>query len=190
MTDRGDIEALVDTTADSFGTVDILVNNAQSSTQGRIETITDADVARTMESGPIATLRCMQACLPHMRQHGGVIINLGSSTAVQGDTGFGAYAMAKEAIRGLTKVAAHEWGRYGITVNVVCPAADSPASEAFFAAPSGAPRALPAGVTSRAIRPQRGGHRPCLRRTRQRRPVVPHRCHADAGRRTLHPALI
>ena len=134
VTDRGDIEALVDTTADSFGTVDILVNNAQSSTQGRIETITDADVARTMESGPIATLRCMQACLPHMRQHGGVIINLGSSTAVQGDTGFGAYAMAKEAIRGLTKVAAREWGRYGITVNVICPAADSPASEAFFAA--------------------------------------------------------
>ena len=76
----------------------------------------------------------MQACLPYLKEHGGTIVNLGSSTGVQGDPGFGAYAMAKEAIRGLSKVAAREWGRYGITVNVICPAAESPASEAFFAA--------------------------------------------------------
>ena len=134
VTDRGDVDALISTTVDAFGTIDILVNNAQSSTQGRLERITDADIAQTMDSGPIASLRCMQACLPHMREHGGTIINLGSSTAVQGDPGFGAYAMAKEAIRGLSKVAAREWGRFGITVNVICPAADSPASDRFFSA--------------------------------------------------------
>ncbi len=117
-----------------YEAVNILVNNAQSSTQGRVETITEDDVTRNLESGPVATLWCMQACLPHLKQHGGTIINLGSSTAVQGDPGFGAYAMAKEAIRGLSKVAAREWGRFGITVNVICPAAASPASEAFFTA--------------------------------------------------------
>jgi 2-hydroxycyclohexanecarboxyl-CoA dehydrogenase len=131
---HADVDALVATTVGEYGTIDILVNNAQSSSQGRLENITDADIERNLGSGPIATLWCMQACLPHLKQRGGTIINLGSSTAVQGDPGFGAYAMAKEAIRGLTKVAAREWGRYGITVNVICPAADSPSSEAFFVA--------------------------------------------------------
>jgi 2-hydroxycyclohexanecarboxyl-CoA dehydrogenase len=131
---RADIDALVATTVGEYGTIDILVNNAQSSSQGRLETITEADIGRNLGSGPIAALWCMQACLPHLKKHGGTVINLGSSTGVLGDPGFGAYAMAKEAIRGLTKVAAREWGRYGITVNVICPAAASPASEAFFEA--------------------------------------------------------
>jgi 2-hydroxycyclohexanecarboxyl-CoA dehydrogenase len=134
VTVRGEVDALVAAAIDAYGTVDILVNNAQSSTQGRVENITEADITRNLESGPVATLWCMQACLPYLKEHGGAIINLGSSTAVQGDPGFGAYAMAKEAIRGLSKVAAREWGRFGITVNVICPAADSPASDAFFAA--------------------------------------------------------
>ena len=134
VTVRSDVDELVATAVDAYGTVDILVNNAQSSSQGRLENITETDIKRNMGSGPIATLWCMQACLPHLKEHGGTIINLGSSTGVQGDPGFGAYAMAKEAIRGLSKVAAREWGRYGITVNVICPAAASPASEAFFAA--------------------------------------------------------
>jgi NAD(P)-dependent dehydrogenase (short-subunit alcohol dehydrogenase family) len=134
VTVRSDVDALVSTAVDTYGRVDILVNNAQSSTQGRVENITEADLDRNLGTGPIATLWCMQACLPYLKEQGGTIINLGSSTAVQGDPGFGAYAMAKEAIRGLSKVAAREWGRYGITVNVICPAADSPASQAFLAA--------------------------------------------------------
>jgi 2-hydroxycyclohexanecarboxyl-CoA dehydrogenase len=134
VTVRADVDAFVATTVDAYGTIDILVNNAQSSTRARLENITEEDIERNLGSGPIATLWCMQASLPHLKKRGGTIINLGSSTGVQGDPGFGAYAMAKEAIRGLSKVAAREWGRYGITVNVICPAADSPASEAFLAA--------------------------------------------------------
>ena len=96
----------------------------------------------------------MQACLPYLKDRGGTIINLGSSTGVQGDPGFGAYAMAKEAIRGLTKVAAHQWGRHGITVNVICPAAESPASEAFFEAHPEHLTPDRAGDPARAIRAQ------------------------------------
>ena len=134
VTERPDVDGLVAAATDAFGSVDILVNNAQSSSQGRLEDVTEADITRNMGSGPIASLWCMQACLPYLKEQGGTIVNLGSSTGVQGDPGFGAYAMAKEAIRGLSKVAAREWGRYGITVNVICPAAESPASDAFFAA--------------------------------------------------------
>ena len=134
VTVRGDVGELIAMAVAEYAAVNILVNNAQSSSQGRVESITADDVTRNLGSGPIATLWCMQACLPHLKEHGGTIINLGSSTAVQGDPGFGAYAMAKEAIRGLSKVAAREWGQYGIRVNVICPAAASPASDAFFIA--------------------------------------------------------
>lgn len=73
----------------------------------------------------------MQACLPYLKQRGGSIVNFGSPAAITGDATFGAYAAAKEAIRAFTKVAAREWGRYGIRANVICPAALSPAAAAF-----------------------------------------------------------
>ena len=74
----------------------------------------------------------MQACYPHLKARGGgSIVNFGSSTAILGDRGFGPYVMTKEAIRGLTRVAANEWGRDNIRVNVICPAAMSPSAEAF-----------------------------------------------------------
>ena len=83
----------------------------------------------------MGTLYGMQAALPHLRERGGgAIVNFGSSTAVDGNATFGAYAMAKEAIRGLSRVAAREWGRYNIRVNVIVPNASSPPSEAFAAA--------------------------------------------------------
>ena len=84
VTVRREVDELVATAVAAYEAVDILVNNAQSSTQGRVETITRDDVTRNLGSGPIATLWCMQACLPHLKEHGGTIINLGSSTAVQG----------------------------------------------------------------------------------------------------------
>ena len=56
---------------------------------------------------------------------GGSIVNLGSGTGTGGEPKWGGYAAAKEAIRGLSKVAALEWGRDNIRVNVVCPFAES-----------------------------------------------------------------
>jgi NAD(P)-dependent dehydrogenase (short-subunit alcohol dehydrogenase family) len=54
---------------------------------------------------------------------GGAIVNCGSTAATTGGAGGVAYAAAKEAIRGLTKGAAVEWGRDNISVNVICPLA-------------------------------------------------------------------
>jgi NAD(P)-dependent dehydrogenase (short-subunit alcohol dehydrogenase family) len=68
-----------------------------------------------------------------MKQGGGSIVNVGSREGIMGSAGFGIYAATKEAIRGLSRSAAREWGRYGIRVNVICPAAVTPASEQFFA---------------------------------------------------------
>jgi 2-hydroxycyclohexanecarboxyl-CoA dehydrogenase len=129
--ERNAVNEMVDVVVSQFGGVDILVNNAQDSVQRLLEQTTDDDVERAYRSGPLATFFAMQACLRHLKVRGGSIVNFGSSTALVGDQTFASYAMAKEAIRGLTRVAAKEWGPYGIRVNTICPAAISPSAEAW-----------------------------------------------------------
>ncbi|MFI5953157.1 SDR family NAD(P)-dependent oxidoreductase [Cryptosporangium sp. NPDC051539] len=132
VTDRSQVDHAVAETVGRFGTLHGLVNNAASSVQKPLEEVTDADVELCWRSGAMGTLYAMQAALPHLRTAGGgSIVNFGSSTAVKGNGTFGAYAMAKEGIRGLSRVAAREWGRYGIRVNVVVPVAMSPTSVEF-----------------------------------------------------------
>ncbi|MEU9410849.1 SDR family oxidoreductase [Streptomyces sp. NPDC048281] len=144
--DRDDVEHMVAETVREFGGLHVLVNNAQSSVQRPLAETSYDDLQLTYRSGPLATFHAMQAALPHLKAGRGSVVNLGSSAAVQGEATFAAYAMAKEAIRGLTRVAAREWGPYGIRVNVVCPAALSPAAEDFLAAhPDKAERVL-AGI--------------------------------------------
>ncbi len=64
---------------------------------------------------------------------GGSIINFGSLSALEGRAMAAAYSAVKEAIRGLSRCAARDWGKYGIRVNVLNPAAESPASVTYFA---------------------------------------------------------
>ena len=129
---RSQVDTAVAQTVEHFGGLDILVNNAQTAPQGPLCAVTDADVETAYRRGTLATLYGMQAAYPHLvARSGGSIVNLGSQTAINGNRGFAAYAMAKEGIRGLSRVAAREWGPDGIRVNVVVPAAESPASLEF-----------------------------------------------------------
>jgi 2-hydroxycyclohexanecarboxyl-CoA dehydrogenase len=127
-----DIDNLFTQTVSRLGGLDILVNNAQSIPDHlRLQDTSLSDVELAVSTGPVATFLCMQAAFPHLRERGGSIVNLGSNTAIIGAPLFGAYAIAKEGIRGLSRVAANEWGRFGIRVNVICPFGDSPAAVAF-----------------------------------------------------------
>lgn len=118
-----DLQALVDATVKRFGTVDVLVNNAHTITtlcnffEQDIETL-DLE----LHSSLYATWRMMKLCFPYMKESGGSIINLGSRAGVEGSVNHAAYAASKEAIRGLSRVVAREWGQYNIRVNVVTPA--------------------------------------------------------------------
>ena len=127
---RADAEAAVAKAVELFGGLDILVNNAQTSKPGAMfEDTDDALFALTIESGLYGTFQHMQAALPHMKAKGGSIINFGSYEGIHGGVGFAAYAATKEAIRGMSRTAARELGKYKIRVNVICPAALSPIAE-------------------------------------------------------------
>jgi 2-hydroxycyclohexanecarboxyl-CoA dehydrogenase len=132
VSSRDQVQAVIRRAVDAYGGLDIVINNAQSAVQRPLIELTDTDVQLCFGSGALATLYMMQAAVPHLVDRaGGSIVNFGSSTAIEGNTTFGAYAIAKEAIRGLSRVAAREWGPMGIRVNVVVPNAMSPGAEDF-----------------------------------------------------------
>jgi meso-butanediol dehydrogenase/(S,S)-butanediol dehydrogenase/diacetyl reductase len=123
---QADIDRCVAQVVEAFGGLNILVNNAHIVPLGRILDVTDEAFMQGIDSGPVATLRLMRACYPHLKGDGAVI-NLASSAAVRWDaSGYGHYAATKEAIRSLSRGAACEWGVDGIRVNVIAPHALSP----------------------------------------------------------------
>ena len=120
------LSACVDTVVAHFGGLQILVNNAQEVPLGTLEQVTDEAFTAGFESGPLATMRMMKLCYPHLKGDGN-IVNLASSAAKRWDmSGFGAYAATKEGIRALTRAAACEWGHEGIRTNVIMHHAKSP----------------------------------------------------------------
>lgn len=142
--DRDQIAATVAGAIDRFGALHILVNNAQSFGTAEqpapnpvitpLEDFNDGEWDRTFATGPTATYHFMKAAFPHLKASGaGRIINFGSYWGQIGYEGSAAYNAAKEAIRGLTRTAAREWGKYGITANVINPAIASDALKSFVA---------------------------------------------------------
>lgn len=129
--DREMVNEVVKKTVEAFGTVDVMINNAQSIPQSApVEDTTYDSMYLAWSTGTIGALNFMQACFPYMKEQGeGRIINFASATGMFGYAGQLAYASNKESIRGMTKIAAKEWGKYGITVNVVLPGAESPAAK-------------------------------------------------------------
>jgi NAD(P)-dependent dehydrogenase (short-subunit alcohol dehydrogenase family) len=131
--DKEAIDAAVAETVAEFGGLTVLVNNAMAARVGvPLEETTDEDVAVAFETGPIAVLRFMRAAFPYLRDNDGRIINLRSGSEIQGLVGYGSYVSAKAAVGGLTRAAAREWGRKGITVNAIMPFSLSPAASAHF----------------------------------------------------------
>lgn len=117
---------------DAFGRIDVLINNAQASASGvMLVDHTQEQFDLALYSGLYATYYYMQACYPYLKETEGTVINFGSGAGLFGNYGQCAYAAAKEGIRGLSRVAATEWGRDNINVNVICPLAWTTQLEGF-----------------------------------------------------------
>ena len=115
---------VVKQTMEKFGRIDVLINNAQASASGvPLSEHTTDQFNLALYSGLYAAFYYMKACYPHLAQTKGSVINFASGAGLFGNFGQCAYAAAKEGIRGLTRVAATEWAKDGINVNIICPLA-------------------------------------------------------------------
>ena len=122
--DEQAIRNVVEKTIETFGRINTLVNNAQVSKSGLplIEhSREDLDLA--IHSGLYAAFFYMRECFPYLKKTKGSVINFASGAGLFGKLGQSSYAAAKEGIRGMSRVAAAEWGPDGVRVNVVCPLA-------------------------------------------------------------------
>ncbi len=131
--DYGQVVKMVEEVITQYGSVDILVNNAMGHKGGGkpVEELEDEDWDIVLQTGTKATWYCCKAVFPYMKERGGKIINMASAMGIKGVSGTAPGAAAKEGIRGFTRVAAREWGKYKININVICPNAVTPAFEEF-----------------------------------------------------------
>ena len=105
---------------DTYGRIDVLINNAQASASGvTLADHTTEQFDLAMYSGLYAAFYYMKACYPYLKETKGSVVNFASGAGLFGNYGQCSYAAAKEGIRGLTRVAANEWAKDGINVNVV-----------------------------------------------------------------------
>ena len=122
--DEEAIKSVVSQTVEKFGKINTLVNNAQVSKSGlSLVDHTREDFDLAIYSGLYATFFYMKECFPYLEKTHGSVINFASGAGLFGKIGQASYAAAKEGIRGLSRVAASEWGPYEVRVNVVCPLA-------------------------------------------------------------------
>ncbi|KYD04090.1 3-oxoacyl-[acyl-carrier protein] reductase [Heyndrickxia sporothermodurans] len=131
LMDRENLGQIIKKVVDKYGKLDVLVNNAHASKQKTIEETTQEDLDFSFGTGFYPTFYLMKAALPYLKETKRNVINFASGAGLEGHTTQGAYAAAKEAIRGLSRVAANEWGKFGINVNIISPLANSPGVQAW-----------------------------------------------------------
>lgn len=122
--DEDAIRNVIAKTIETFGKINTLVNNAQVSRSGLpLVDHTREDFDLAIYSGLYAAFFYMRECFPYLKETKGSVINFASGAGLFGKLGQASYAAAKEGIRGMSRVAAAEWGPDGVRVNVVCPLA-------------------------------------------------------------------
>ncbi len=117
-----DVKALVDSTVNEFGTVDIFVNNAGITRDGLMLRMTEEDWDLVMDINLKGAFNCIKTVArPMMKSRGGSIINIASVVGVMGNPGQANYVASKAGLIGLTKTTAKEFSSRGIRCNAVAP---------------------------------------------------------------------
>ncbi|GGL22284.1 SDR family oxidoreductase [Nocardia jinanensis] len=139
-------QRLVQQAVDTFGGLDVLVNNAGFVRDRMLVNLAEEEwdsVVRVHLKGHFATMRHAAAYWRAESKAGRAvdarIINTSSGAGLQGSVGQGNYGAAKAGIAGLTLTAAAEFGRYGVTVNAIAPSARTRMTETVFADMMAAP---------------------------------------------------
>jgi 3-oxoacyl-[acyl-carrier protein] reductase len=121
VTKLEDCQNVMDKAVEKFGKIDILVNNAGLTRDALIHKMTDAQWDICLDISLKGTFNCIKAASKYMMktEHNGKIINVASVAGLMGNVGQINYSAAKSGLIGLTKTVAREWGRFGVTCNVV-----------------------------------------------------------------------
>ena len=127
VTRESDWAGAVAEVAESWGGLDVLVNNAAVLHLATIDLTTAEAFERVLRVNVLGAFLGTRACLPLLRAAGGAsIVNIGSIDSVAGVSLTAAYTSSKFALRGLTKVTALENAQWKVRANIVCPAAGNP----------------------------------------------------------------
>jgi NAD(P)-dependent dehydrogenase (short-subunit alcohol dehydrogenase family) len=119
-----DLRKFIDKTVDKFGTIDVLINNANFEADRKLFLDQDIEMLdKAFHTGVYAHWHLMKLCYPHMKGKSSSIINFCSGTYQVGLELYASYAADKGAIRALSMVVAREWGADGIRVNTISPVA-------------------------------------------------------------------
>ena len=122
VTSEAEWERAVSETVSRHGRLDVLINNAGIFRSGTTEATELDDYRLVIEINQVGVFLGMKAVAPQMKsQNSGSIINISSVAGLEGQAGTIAYTASKWAVRGMTKVAAAELGRYGVRVNSIHP---------------------------------------------------------------------
>jgi short-subunit dehydrogenase len=122
VTRKEDIDNLIKRTADEFGRIDILLNNAGKGIHGRVAMTPYSDIEEILNVNLYGPIYCMCSVLPQMlRQGTGQIINISSVVGKQASPNNAAYCAAKFGLQGFSGSLRAELAMNGIDVIVVCP---------------------------------------------------------------------
>ncbi len=160
VSDEASVKAMVARTIETFGRVDILVNNAAifasvGFTHAPHDQISVAEWDRMFAVNVRGVWLCCREVIPHMRAQGyGKIINIASGTAWKGTPYMLHYVTSKAAVAGLTRALAREVGTQGICVNTIAPGYTESESLAPTITPERRARALQERIIQRPEYPE------------------------------------
>jgi 3-oxoacyl-[acyl-carrier protein] reductase len=130
LTKPGAPDQLVQKAVDSFGKIDIIVNNAGYTLDAPIHKMTDEHFQAMIDIHTVVPFRVIRAAAPHLREPAKKereegrevfrkIVNVSSTSGTFGNAGQANYSAGKAAVVGLTKTVAKEWGQFKVNVNAV-----------------------------------------------------------------------
>lgn len=118
-----DRDRIVEWTIDAYGRIDHLINNAAIGTCAPLADLSEGEIERLVSINLTAPILLTRLALPHLIEHSGCVVSIGSRAAIDPFPGLGAYGCTKAGLEGLARCIASEYGEQGVRAYTVHPGA-------------------------------------------------------------------